>query len=700
MFENYDPEVAKQILANNGKITSLVLNTKDIYDEMLKLANFINEADILYYVKNAPILSDEAYDSLYQRLEALQTANPDIVVPNSPVGRVRSSVQEGFVTKKHSAPMISLRTDVTYTALGCVNFFEYCERELAKLGKLVNLSDGIIGELKYDGLGLSLKYDHGVLTQALTRGDGKEGEDVTQNAFMVSGIPHVIDMKHVVEVRGEVMIPHDALDNINKTRLAKNQKPYVNCRNAAAGSLRNLDPLETKQRGLIFRAYELLIDRPLSSTTQFETLGFLKSLGFGVSDTYKLLSTPEDLIDYWENSAVLRKELPFDIDGVVFKLNNLSIFKELGYTSSVPRGAVACKFVPEEVTSVAESIEIQVGRTGKVTPVAKITPVFVGGVTVSSVTLHNQDQIDRLNIDQGDTVIVRRAGDVIPEITKVISKVNYVGLGLQSFQMPTKCPCCNTTLVKDVDVADIICPNKECSARVLCTLEHYVSRPCMNIDDIGPELIKKLYTWCNVRNHMDLHALEYKDFTQIEGMTDHMINKIMRNLIDACKEVSLNRFIASLGIVGIGQGTSRDLGNHYGSLEALLNATPEDMIKIDNVGPETVEAWFGYATDDVGLKGKTYIKTLASIMNIVNPGSNKINDSLAGKTVLFTGSFEGRNRDELKEHAVKCGGKVVSGVSKNLNYLVVGNNPGDKESKAAALGVKIIDIVEYIILTS
>jgi len=559
-----------------------------------------------------------------------------------------------------------------------------------------------VGETKFDGLAVSLLYEEGVLTQAATRGDGTTGEDVTQNARTIWGIPLSLQGEIIpkrIEVRGEIVMTHQAFQKLNERQKAKEEKLFVNPRNAAAGSMRQLDSRITADRELSFFAYGVgLLDEDKQSsgvTNHFEMLARLKTLGMPLSpDTIVLVGLKACLL-YYRAIGKHRSSLNYDIDGVVFKVNNFKQQEIMGLVSRAPRWAIAYKFPPEEELTQVLDIEVQVGRTGALTPVARLEPVFVGGVTVTNATLHNEDEIKRKDVRVGDTVIVRRAGDVIPEVLKVVMERRPENTKI--FKMPTKCPICDSDVEREEGEAVMRCSGGlYCSAQHIQAIIHFASRRAMNIDGLGDKLIEQLVVKGLVKTVADLYGLTQEQLAELERMAEKSANNIITAL-DNSKQTTLDRFLYALGIREVGDATARSLANHFGSLPAIQSATQEALEEVADVGPIV-------AKHVVTFFSQTHNQEV--INDLLTAGVHwqdvkiKAEQPLQGKTFVITGTLQSMKREEAKHRLLELGAKVSGSVSKKTDYVIAGSDPGSKAEKARQLGVEILDETGFISLLS
>jgi DNA ligase (NAD+) len=649
-----------------------------------------------YYVLDAPEIPDAEYDRLLRELQALEEKHPALLAPDSPTQRVGGKVLEGFAKVRHKVPMLSIRTETDIEASGARNFDARVRRELG-------LKEGdppveYVAELKFDGLALSLRYEHGVLVQAATRGDGEVGEDVTQNIRTVGQIPlrlHGKGIPPVLEVRGEVYMRRDDFERLNELqrekigRGAKNEKTFVNPRNAAAGAVRQLDPNIARQRPLSFFAYGWgEIEGAPAFETHHEVLMALKAWGVPVSERIAVARGADDLIAYHDAVGRDRDSLPFDIDGVVYKVNSLALQRQLGFVTREPRWAVAHKFPAQEQLTTVEAIDVYVGRTGKLTPVARLQPVFVGGVTVTNATLHNEDEARRKDVRVGDTVIVRRAGDVIPEVVAVVPEKRAAGA--QPFTMPHSCPVCGSAAVREEGEADYRCTGGLfCSAQRKHAILHFAQRRALDIEGLGEKLVDQMVDADVIRKLPDLYRLGLVGLVALERMGEKSAQNLLASL-EKSKATTLPRFLYGLGIRHVGESTARDLARHFGKLDAIMEAGVEQLLQVPDVGPivaDSVHAFFQQAHN------REVIEQLRACGVHWEEGEPAVQapQPLAGKTVVLTGTLPTLSREEAKEMLESAGAKVAGSVSKKTDYVVAGAEAGSKLDKARELGVAVLD---------
>ena len=654
--------------------------------------------DHAYYVLDAPTVPDAEYDRLFRDLQALEAAHPALATTDSPTRRVAGRPLEGFAPVAHRVAMLSIRTETDTTAEGARAFDARVRREL----KRPESDPPVVyaAELKFDGLAINLRYEDGVLVQAATRGDGETGEDVTQNVRTIRAIPLRLATDApppVLEVRGEVYLRRDDFEALNEAARARGDKTFVNPRNAAAGSIRQLDPAIAAQRPLSFFAYGLGETQGWATpATHSGVLDALRALGLPVCHE-RALGTVDDLIGFHADIAARRDSLPFDIDGVVYKVDSLAVQAQLGFVTREPRWAVAHKYPPQEMLTTVEAIEVQVGRTGKLTPVARLAPVFVGGVTVTNATLHNASEIERKDVRVGDTVIVRRAGDVIPEVVGVLADRRPPGA--MPFAMPHACPVCGSLAVREEGEVDNRCSGGLiCAAQRKQALLHFAQRRAMDIDGLGDKIVEQLVDGGIVRTLPDLYRLGLLKLAELERMAEKSAANLLQS-IDASRRTTLPRFLFGLGIRHVGEATAKDLARHFGSLDALMNASVEDLLAVEQVGPvvaESVHTFFAQPQQ------REVVEQLRAC-GVEWPEGERAAAAagtapLAGKTFVLTGALPTLSRDQAQALIEARGGKVAGSVSKKTHWVVVGSDAGSKLDKARELGIATLDEAELLAL--
>ena len=686
-----------------------------------------------YYVLDAPTVPDAEYDRLFRELQAIEAAYPQWITPDSPTQRVGGKPLDQFASVRHAVPMLSIRTETDTESSGAQAFDTRVRKEL----ELTETEAAVeyVAELKFDGLAINLRYENGVLVQAATRGDGENGEDVTQNIRTVGQIPLRIsaprlaavgaalppegtrsalerpggepslladEVPKVLEVRGEVYMRRDDFEALNERqrgRIAageKGEKTFVNPRNAAAGAVRQLDPAIAAQRPLSFFAYGVGEVAPQSVgslfATHMELLQTLKSWGFPVADEIRVVRGADELVAFHQNIALTRDQLPFDIDGVVYKVNSLALQQRLGFVTREPRWAVAHKFPAQEQMTTVLAIDVQVGRTGKLTPVAKLAPVFVGGVTVTNATLHNEDEARRKDVRVGDTVIVRRAGDVIPEVVGVVPQAADQPPRERSaiFTMPRICPVCGSAAVREEGEADYRCTGGLfCNAQCKQAILHFAQRRAVEIEGLGDKLVEQLVDANIIRTLPDLYRVGFVALASLERMAE----KSAQNIVDALeksKQTTLPRFLFGLGIRHVGEATAKELARHFGGLDAIMDATEEALLQVNDVGPivaKSLRTFFDQAHN------REVVEQLRACGIYWEEGAASADSPkpLAGMTFVLTGTLPTLGRDDAKDKIEAAGGKVSGSVSKKTSYVVAGTEAGSKLTKAQELGVAVLD---------
>jgi DNA ligase (NAD+) len=656
--------------------------------EIAELREKLRYHEYRYYVLDEPEISDAAYDRLMNRLKELEATHPKLVTPDSLTVRVGGAPREGFSTVRHARAMLSLDNAFSYEAL---REFDRRVREGSGHERIE-----YIAEHKFDGLSISLQYEDGVLLRGVTRGDGTTGEDVTPNVKTIRSIPLRVDaavlkknkLSPEFEVRGEIMMTKKAFEALNRKQEETGGKIFVNARNSAAGAVRVLDPAITAARRLDFFAYYLLVDGKVPFAKHSESLQALKQLHFRASDDWRLCAGIESVTAYCNDWDAKREKLPYEIDGVVVKVNSIPIQNELGYTSKAPRWAIAYKYPARQETTVVNDIIVQVGRTGTLTPVAVLEPVQVGGVTVSRSTLHNMDEIERLGLKIGDTVLIERAGEVIPHVLKVTKQ----GKQSKPFRMPKHCPECGSTIHHvDGEVA-YRCVNAACPAKRKESILHFAGRHAMNIDGLGDKIVDQLVDKGLVKDVADLFALKEDELAGLERMAEKSAQNLLEE-IEASKKNSLPRLIYALGIQFVGERTGQLLAEYFSSLEDLASAKEEQLVEVPEVGPKVAASIVEFFSEAAN---RHLIKKLHKAG--VHPTAEKRkvrSDKFAGKSFVFTGGLANRSREEAGEIVQQHGGKVSSSVSKKTDYVVVGTDPGSKHDKAKELGVTILGEAEF-----
>jgi len=658
----------------------------DIERRIEKLTREIDRHNRLYYNADQPEISDAAYDRMLRELQELEEKHPELARPDSPTQRVGAPPASGFVTVEHRVPMLSLDNAMSSEEL--VAFDDRIRRTLGSDGPVTYM-----GEPKLDGAGVELVYESGRLTIGSTRGDGLTGEDVTANLRQTHSIPLVLDgskreIPPSLSVRGEIALPIAAFERLNTARLAAGLDAFANPRNAAAGSLRQLHDIDTARlRSLEFIAYAVGEGLPAGVATQAEVLDVLADWGFLVSEERRLCDGVEAVQQYHEHMQSIRDAQRVEIDGTVIKVNQRSWQAELGELSRSPRWAIAVKFPPSQETTVIAAIEVQVGRTGALTPVAKVEPVHVGGVTVTSASLHNQDEIDRKDVRVGDTVVIQRAGDVIPQIVSVV-KSKRKGRP-RKFRLPKRCPVCRAETVRLEDEVVTRCPNIDCPAQLKNNLRHLASRGALDVDGLGEKIVDQLVEQGLVERLSDLFTLDAETLAGLDRMGEKSAANLVASLAKA-RKTTLARFLIALGIRHVGAGVADLIARHFGDLDPMLTADRETLESIEGVGPIIAESMERFFADERNRKEIERLRAHGVRWPAAEPAGSR-EGPLTGKTFVLTGTLEDMTRDEAKERIEALGGKVTSSVSKKTDYVVVGADPGSKLAKAQKLEVAILD---------
>ena len=660
--------------------------TKDFEKKIESLRETIRTHEYHYYVLDKPQISDADFDKLMRQLKDLEGEHPSLVTPASPTQRVGGKPREGFVKVRHSSPMLSL--DNTYS-----------EEELRGWERRVHEMSGrndvdYVCELKLDGMSLALVYENGTLARGVTRGDGTVGEDVTLNVRTVRSIPLSIPKEQLkkagiprdFEVRGELLMPTAAFKKLNEERERNGLATFANPRNFTAGTVRQLDSAVTAQRRLDFFPYILLRDGRTYFDHHSKTLGALNTAGFKVNPNHKLVHSMDQVWSFIQEWEGKRDSLSYEIDGIVVKVNRTSLQDELGFTGKAPRWAIAYKYAARAGITTLEDIRVQVGRTGKLTPVAMLAPVSIGGTTVRNATLHNMDEIKRLGLKIGDWVQVERGGDVIPKVSKIIEDKDHPR-GTREFAMPQECPVCGTKVVRTEGEVDYRCVNADCPAKLHETIRHFASRGVMNIDGMGDALIAQLTKKGLVKNVADIYKLSKNDLLGLERFADKSAQNIIKE-IENSKKLPLERVIYGLGIRFVGERTAQFLAEHFGSMEALELASAKELQNVDEVGPriaESIAEFFSIAAN------RDLVERLRNAGLTLSGEKKQRGTKLAGKTFVLTGTLAKYTRDEAKKMIEDAGGKVTGSVSKKTDYVVAGADAGSKLDKAKELGVTVVD---------
>lgn len=683
-----------------GRTRAAEMTESEAPERMRALEAILERCNYEYYVLDAPTLPDAEYDRLWNELSALEERFPALRSPASPTLRVGGAPRSDLAKVVHEMPMLSIHTETDFSREGAKAFDARVRRELGLDDEAPAVEYDC--EMKFDGLAVSLRYEKGVLVRAATRGDGTTGEDVTANVRTIRTIPLRLtdaSVPEVLEVRGEVIMHRADFEALNRRQLEAGQKTFVNPRNAAAGALRQLDPKVTAERRLHFYAYSLgVVSGPVPADTQSGILDWFAAIGFPVAGLRRVVSGPEALADFHETVSAERENLPFEIDGVVYKVNRLDLQAELGFVAREPRWACAHKYPPQEALTTVEGIDVQVGRTGKLTPVARLKPVFVGGVTVSNATLHNEDHIAELDLRVGDTVVVRRAGDVIPEVLRVVHERRPEGT--EPFAMPEHCPICGSATIRDDEEKDTRCTGGlVCPAQMKLSIVHFASRRAAGIDGLGEKIVDMLVEEGLVKTPADLFSLTHEALTApltatvgTDKPVKRMGPKAAANLLaslEKAKHTTFARFIYALGCRHVGEATALGLAQHFGTLAKLESATLEELTGVEDVGEvvaSSVEAFFREPHN------RTVIEALVRA-GVTWPAveTKRTDSAVAGKTFVLTGTLPNLTRDEAKDRLIAAGAKVSGSVSRKTDFVVAGAEAGSKLEKAESLGVRVID---------
>ena len=638
-----------------------------------------------YYVLDQPLVPDAEYDRLYRELLELEAQHPDWVTPDSLSQRVGGAPLKEFMEVKHSVPMLSLNNAFEESEL--IGFDRRCREGLG----LDHVEYAC--ELKFDGLAISLRYENGVLVQAATRGDGASGEDVTSNIRTIRAIPLRLqgpNLPNVIEVRGEVFMHRADFEAMNKTAAKSGEKEFANPRNAAAGSLRQLDSKVTAKRPLSFFAYGLGALEPSQwlPSTHSELLNLYEVLGLPVCRERTVVSSLDGLMKFYAGIAAKREQLPYEIDGVVYKVNSFTEQQQLGYVSRAPRFAIAHKYPAQEEITTVLGIDVQVGRTGAITPVARLAPVLVGGVTVTNATLHNEDEVRRKDVRIGDTVVVRRAGDVIPEIVSVV--LDRRPSNTQVFVMPTRCPVCESHIERLSDEAVARCSGGLfCAAQRKQALLHFAQRRAMDIEGLGDKIVDQMVDLNLVRTPADLYRLGFAALVNMERMGEKSADNLLQSIAQS-KKTTLARFIFGLGIRHVGESTAKDLAKHFGGIRALMDAPMDELLMVNDVGPVVADSIVSFMSEP---HNREVIEQLL-VSGIEFQNEERITTvDLSGKTFVLTGTLPTLSRDQAKEMLEAAGAKVAGSVSQKTSFVVAGSEAGSKLDKATELGIPILDEV-------
>lgn len=649
---------------------------KKVAQEIEELRDTLRRHEHLYYVLDQPEISDAEYDGLMRRLQQLETQHPELMAPDSPTQRVGGKPREGFVKVAHSSPMLSLDN-----ALNEAEMREF-DRRVRDL--LRGESYEYVAELKLDGLSMAAHYRDGRMHQAVTRGDGRVGEDVTENARTIRTLPlRAKSSLHSFEVRGETIMPHRAFEKMNAKQQEQQLPPFANPRNAAAGALRALDPSVTASRQLDYFAYFLLVDGQFHFESHWESLEALKKMGFKVNPHAKKFAGLDELLEFYRHWEAQRESLPYEIDGLVVKVDSVRQQQSLGWTAKAPRWAIAFKFAAQQAETVVEDINVFVGRTGALTPVAFLRAVNIAGVTVTRATLHNEDEIGRLGVEIGDRVLVERSGDVIPKVVRVVKE----GESRKPFRMPKHCPVCGGDVVREEGEAASRCINTNCPARLKESISHFAARGVMDIDGMGDVLVDQLVSRGLVKSVADIYDLTVEQLLELERMGQKSAEKVKAN-IDRSRKQPLPRVLNGLGIPFVGERTAQILADAFGSLDAIAQAGEATLQQADEVGPKVSQSIQQFFHEP---RNRELVERLRKAgLTFTHEIRKKTGGPLAGKTFVLTGTLPNLAREEAKARIESAGGKVSGSVSKKTNYVVAGSEAGSKLDKATELGIPVL----------
>ncbi|GKQ43131.1 DNA ligase [Companilactobacillus sp. RD055328] len=656
------------------------MNIEDVQTRLTKLKARITELSNAYYTKDAPLVEDSEYDQLYRELEELEAEHPELVTNDSPTQKVGGEVLSDFSKVTHDVPMLSM---------GDVFSLEELEEFDQRMQKNIGNKTDYNVELKIDGLALSLVYENGKLVQGSTRGDGVIGEDVTANIMTITDIPKELSEPLTLEVRGECYMPKTSFGKLNDERENEGLATFANPRNAAAGSLRQLDPAVTKKRNLSTFIYTLVNADDFEVSTQEEAIEFMKKLGFHTNPSSKTINDIAEIENYIELYQEKRDSLEYGIDGIVLKINDLALQQELGNTVKVPRWEIAYKFPPERSETIIKDIEWTIGRTGVLTPTAVMDPVQLAGTTVSRATLHNEEMIKDKDIRIGDTVLLHKAGDIIPEVSKVV--IAKRPEGLEEAPIPTNCPYCDSELVHLEDEVALRCINPKCPAQIKEGLAHFASRNAMNIDGLGPRIVEQLFQKEMIKDVSDLYKLTFDDLSQLEGFKEKSINNLL-TAINNTKNNSLEKLLYGLGIRHVGAKAAKLLAERFKDIDTLMNASKKEVADINTIGETIADSLHAYFSN---IEVQTLITELKDVnVNMSYTGSTTINSNnehFSGKTIVITGTLANYKRKELAEQLEELGAKITGSVTKNTDLLIAGEKAGSKLDKAKSLDVAIIN---------
>jgi DNA ligase (NAD+) len=658
------------------------MDLKQAEKRIEELRELLHRANQAYYEEAQPFISDKEFDEALAELTTLEQKF-NLVTEDSPTQRVGGSPSSTFPNVVHPQPLLSL--DNTY------NSDELRDFDRRVRDRLGDAPFSYAVEMKFDGASIRLRYEKGELILGATRGDGEKGDDITQNLRTISVIPlSVKNAPEVLEIRGEAYMEKEAFVRLNEYREEQGLSPFANPRNSTAGSLKMQDPREVARRPIKFFAFDLLLDDEDDKRTQSSKMELLDKLGFPVCDFFEVCRSIDDVLETIQKWEVLRRELPFEIDGVVIKVNEEVYRDELGSTSKSPRWAISFKFEAEQASTLLESITLQVGRLGKITPVAELKPVLLAGTTVKRASLHNEDEILRKDIRIGDTVVIEKAGEIIPQVVSVVNPERKNRS--QSFSMPEKCPACGEKLIKYEGEVAWRCINLECPPQVLERIKHFASRDAMDIDGLGEAVVEQLINEGLISTYSDLYSLKKDDLIPLERMAE----KSAQNLIDAIsksKEQTLDRVIYALGIRFVGKTVAKDLAAHFNSIDALSRATEEEMIAIDSIGPKIAESVFEFFSNNKNLRQVNALKESGLLFAV--PERKSVSELFKGKKFVLTGTLPTLSRKEAADLIEKHGGKTSTSVSKNTDFVLAGESAGSKLDKAAILDIPVLNENEF-----
>ncbi|MBU6153630.1 MAG: NAD-dependent DNA ligase LigA [Bdellovibrionales bacterium] len=661
---------------------------KTIQDEMARIALEIEKHDRAYYELDQPLITDAEYDALFRKLQRLEEQYPSLASPHSPTKRVGGKALEQFRKSKHGIPMLSLSN-----ALNEEEWIAFDERLHRFLEATVDQQFEYLAELKFDGLSINLTYENGLLSRAATRGDGETGEDVTDNIKTIRSIPlklRTANPPEKIEIRGEIVLPIEAFLALNRDQVERGEKTFANPRNAAAGSLRQLDSKITASRpltGFFYGVGEVTGFTLPKTISAFEDL--LETWGFSVGKQKRICVGSKSVIEFYREVEAMRDSLPFEIDGVVVKLNSFSAQQTAGFIARSPRSMIAFKFPPKKSVTLIEDIQVQVGRTGALTPVAIVSPVNVSGVMVKRATLHNQDEIDRKDIRIGDHVVIQRAGDVIPEVVEVLKEKRRGDE--RRFRIPDSCPVCGSSVTREPGEAVSRCSGRNCIAKLKERIKHFAQKDALNIEGLGDKIVDQWVDEGLVKHLHDLFELNYDDLVSLEGFADKSVRKILK-AIDASRTPELYRLIFGLGIRHVGETTAKQLALHFKSMNRLINAGRDQLMEVDGVGDEMASSILAYFSNP---EHREELEVLLPKLELIEPKPSEKAQIFEGKIFVLTGTLPNLGRSEAEKIIEDHGGKVSGSVSKKTTFVLAGEEAGSKLEKARSLGVPVIDEADF-----